>query len=257
MALPRISIIIPCYNAENLLSGCLDAILAQEYDNKEVIIVDGASADGTLEIIKRYSAKNACIRWVSEKDRGVYDAMNKGVALATGEWLYFSGADDSFYDAKVLAGIFSAGPASRSDIVYGNVEFKYSKRVYDGSYRLRKILFESNICHQAIFYRKEVFEKVGLYDIACEVYADRDFNIRCFLQKGVRITFVDRIIALYNERDGLSALGNADPNFRAKQQQYIEDYNNKRGRAFVIRLRRYFALLKRRLLQTRSSNIWV
>jgi glycosyltransferase involved in cell wall biosynthesis len=250
MAAPRISIIIPCYNAEKLLSECLDGILAQEYESKEVIIVDGASTDGTIEIIKRYSGRHAFIRWVAEKDRGVYDAMNKGIGMATGEWVYFLGADDGFYDKEVLSGILPPDRQDSPDILYGNVEFKYSKRIYAGPYNLRRLLFESNICHQAIFYRRSVFEKVGLYDIGCKIYADRDFNIRCFLYKGLRIRFLNRIIAVYNEQDGLSALVKADPNFRAKQQKYIDDYNNKPVRAFVIRLRRFAAMLKNRLQQT-------
>lgn len=238
-AAPRISIIIPCYNARKFLAACLEGVLAQAYADKEVIVVDGASTDGTLDIIKDYSAKHPFIRWVAEKDRGVYDAMNKGVGMASGEWLYFLGADDAFYNANVLAGIFSTGAAAGADIIYGNVEFRYSKRIYDGPYDLRKLLFVSNICHQAIFYRKSVFERVGLFDIGCKIYADRDFNIRCYLQKGIRIRFVNRVIAVYNEQDGLSALENADPDFRAKQTRYIEDYNNRPVRAFVLSMRRF------------------
>lgn len=229
MAAPRISIVIPCYNAEKLLPGCLDGLAAQEYGDKEVIIVDGASTDGTMEIVRRYSEKYPWLRWVTEKDRGVYDAMNKGVGMATGEWIYFLGADDSFYDNRVLAGIFQPddprgsvgyGGSHGADILYGNVEFKYSKCVYGGPFHLRRLLFESNICHQAIFYRRSVFGKAGLYDIGCPIYADRDFNIRCFLRKDFKIKYVDRIIAVYNEEDGLSAAKKEDANFRAKQAVY-------------------------------------
>lgn len=257
MADPRISIIIPCYNAEKLLAGCLDGVLAQEYEDKEVIVVDGGSTDGTIGILKDYSVRHPSIRWVTERDRGVYDAMNKGIGMATGEWVYFLGADDAFYDTKVLAGIFSGGGpdggGGRPDILYGNVQFKYSRQIYDGPYTLRRLLFQSNICHQAIFYRQSVFAAVGLYDIGCKVYADRDFNIRCFRRKDLRIKYVDRIIAVYNEEDGLSAVKKADPDFRAKQEKYIRDYNNQPGRALVIRMRRVASFLKRRLFHTRKG----
>jgi glycosyltransferase involved in cell wall biosynthesis len=253
MAIPRISIIIPCYNAGSLLSDCLDGILAQEYENKEVVIVDGASSDGSLEIIKKYAADHPGIRWMSGSDRGVYDAMNKGVEMATGEWVYFLGADDGFYDSKVLAEIFSDGRAAGFDVLYGNVAFKYSGDIYNGLYDLRKLLFESNICHQAIFYRKQVFEQVGPFDVACRIYADRDLNIRCFLDKRLRITFLDRVIAVYNERDGLSAAEKTDAAFRAKQAAYIEAYNNKPGRAFVMRFRRMAAGLKSAFRPTKKK----
>lgn len=244
MATPRISIIIPCYNAEKLISECLDGVLAQEYDNKEVVVVDGASADRTVEIVRQYVASHSNIRWVSEKDRGVYDAMNKGVGMSTGEWVYFLGADDGIYDRGVLKGIFSTGEAAGVDIVYGNVEFKYSRQIYNGRYDLRRLLFESNICHQGIFYRRSVFEKVGLYDIACKIYADRDFNIRCFLRKGLRIAYLDRVIAVYNEEDGLSAAVRADPEFRRKQADYIKEYNRKPLRAIAIMMRRLAGWVK-------------
>jgi glycosyltransferase involved in cell wall biosynthesis len=233
MDAPRVTIIIPCYNAEKLLAECLNGVLAQEYGNKEVIIVDGGSADGTTGIIKKYAFEHSSIRWVSEKDRGVYDAMNKGVGLATGEWVYFLGADDRFYDNHVLAQLFPAG----QDIIYGNVEFKYSKQIYNGPYDLKRVLFESNICHQAIFYRRSVFEKVGLYDTECRVYADRDFNIRCFLDRRLRIKYADRVIAIYNEQDGLSAQERADPNFRVKQERYIREFNKRPIRAVANRMR--------------------
>jgi glycosyltransferase involved in cell wall biosynthesis len=252
MAAPRISIIIPVYKAERLLAECLDGILAQEYDKKEVIIVDGGSPEGSVEIIKRYAGEHSFIRWVSEKDRGVYDAMNKGVGMATGEWVYFLGADDRFYDTGVLAAIFANGQAAGQDIIYGDVEFKYSKRRYDGPYNLRRILFESNICHQAIFYRKSVFERVGAYDIGCRVYSDRDFNIRCFMARGLRIKYVDKIIAVYNEQDGLSALESADPNFRAKQESYIQEFNKKPIRAVAIKIRRLARWVKRTIRQDRE-----
>lgn len=252
MAAPLLSIIIPCYNAEKLLSECLDGVLAQEYDNKEVIIVDGASTDGTLEIIRQYAAKHSFIRWVAEKDRGVYDAMNKGLRMATGEWVYFLGTDDRFYGGRALAGIFSTGQAEGADILYGNVEFKYSKRRYDGPFDLRRLLFESNICHQAIFYRRSVFEKVGLYDIGCKIYADRDLNIRCFRQKSLKIKYLDKIIAVYNEQDGISALQKADPEFRAKQERYINEFNQNPVRIVAVKLRRLARWLKTTIQQTKN-----
>ena len=103
------------------------------------------------------------------------------------------------------------------------------------------------------FYRRSVFEKVGLYDIACKIYADRDLNIRCFLHKGLKIKYLDKIIAVYNEQDGVSALRKADPDFRAKQARYIEDYNNKPVRAFVNSLRRLVAPLKSNIHQNRKE----
>ena len=92
---PIISIIIPTYNVESTIGTVLESITAQTFRGYEVVIVDGVSKDGTAEIVARYAAGNPAIRWVQEKDKGIYDAMNKGVGLARGEWLYFLGADDT------------------------------------------------------------------------------------------------------------------------------------------------------------------
>lgn len=224
---PLITIIIPCFNAQNFLERNLNSIVEQSFPNKEVIIVDGGSTDHSHMIAKNFISKFNFIRWYSEKDKGVYDAMNKGINLAKGDWIYFLGADDVFYHDNVLAEVFSKQIPTKTGLIYGNVEFLYSKMIYNGAFDLKRILFGGNICHQAIFYRKSVFQKLGLFDLECKIYADHDFNIRCFINKQFHIQFIDAIIACYNERDGLSALDKHDSVFRDKQMQYIKAFNRK------------------------------
>src|SRR5689334_2190715 len=97
---PTVSIIIPTYNSEVLLETALESILRQTYPYREIVIIDGGSTDRTVDVIKHYSRHVAY--WVSEKDAGIYDAMNKGVEAATGDWLYFMGSDDQLYEADTL-----------------------------------------------------------------------------------------------------------------------------------------------------------
>ena len=104
---PLISIICPCYNSGESLERMILSVLAQDYTDYELIVVDGKSSDcTTLGILEKYAKKIICI---SEKDDGIYDAMNKGVELARGKWFYFIGADDYFYDSAVLNRIFGKG----------------------------------------------------------------------------------------------------------------------------------------------------
>lgn len=103
---PRVSIITVTYNAESLLERTLQSVLSQRYADKEIVVVDGQSSDGTVAVIKRHAA--AIQSWVSEPDKGIYDAMNKGVRMATGDWILFMNAGDTFASDDVLQRLFDA-----------------------------------------------------------------------------------------------------------------------------------------------------
>ena len=117
----RISIIIATFNAVKTLSRALDSVLNQSFQDWECIIVDGASKDGTLEVIKEYAEKDSRIRYISEPDKGIYDAYNKGWKIALGQWVLYLGSDDELTFKGVEMLIDSSGDA---DIVYGNTLFR-------------------------------------------------------------------------------------------------------------------------------------
>src|SRR5690606_10153742 len=103
---PLISIIIPTYNSAKTLRQALTSVVGQTYKKIEVLIIDGCSNDDTLVIVQSYAAEDSRLKWVTEPDNGIYDAMNKGIQLAKGEWLYFLGSDDKLHDEYVLEKIF-------------------------------------------------------------------------------------------------------------------------------------------------------
>lgn len=196
----KLSIIIPVFNSGKTIAACLDSIIQQEFDGVEVLIVDGLSNDNSLDIVRAYQDKHDWIRLISEKDDGIYDAMNKGVRNASGAWLYFLGSDDVLHSNNVLKSIFGKSDLSEKyDLIYGNVIFKHSGKRYDGKFDAYRLI-EKNICHQAIFYRKELFEKIGLYQTKYIVLADYVFNILCFSDRSVRKHYIDTSIAIYNEK---------------------------------------------------------
>jgi glycosyltransferase involved in cell wall biosynthesis len=221
---PFFSIIIPTYNSGSFIRECLDSITNQDFKDFEVIIQDGCSSDGTLEIIKQVQAENPDVRinLISEKDDGVYEAMNKAIRRSKGDWLYFLGSDDRLYERSTLKKIYSRSPTA--DVVYGNVKMIHSGHVYNGSFILGKVLFEGNICHQAMFYQRTVFDQVGLYNTAYKVYADYDLNIRCFLNKGIRFQYVNQVIARYDENDGLTGRNTPDLAFHERREEYRRQY---------------------------------
>jgi glycosyltransferase involved in cell wall biosynthesis len=200
---PKISIITVVFNAAEMLEETIKSVLAQMYDNWEFIIVDGGSTDGTIDILKRYQLPK--ILWKSEPDKGIYDAMNKGIIRASGEWIYFLGADDTFIDSNVLEKIF-LNKSYEADFIYGNVFDKRLKRNYDGEFDQNKLL-QKNICHQGIFFNKSLFITIGNYNTNYRLLSDWDFNLRCFSNAKVKKEYLDVVVANYSE-GGASAENN-------------------------------------------------
>jgi glycosyltransferase involved in cell wall biosynthesis len=213
MSIPFYSIIIPTLNSDKTLKRCLESIVSQTFKDLEIILIDGVSTDLTIEIIEEYSSVYSNICWVSEKDTGVYDAMNKGVNSAKGQWLYFLGSDDQLFDPQVLGDVFQQLTGMPDcEMFYGNAYFVKSKIVWHGKFTLNRLLIERNICHQAIFYKASLFEKLGHFNLSYKICADWDYNIRCFMHTDILIKYFDRIISNYEDGSGVS-LENDDPDF--------------------------------------------
>lgn len=199
---PFFSIVIPTYNSVQKLAKSLDSVLGQEGASYEILVIDGASADGTLGIIKSYAERHPdIIRWVSEKDKGVYDAMNKGIDMARGTYLYFLGAGDTMR-LGVLAKVQQAVPEADMAFVYGDVRYVRLDKVGDGECDRLKFVRE-NICHQGIFYERGIFATLGKYDLRYPILADKVINIQCFGAKSIRKIYLDTVIADY-EGGGMS-----------------------------------------------------
>lgn len=197
MSQPKLSIITVCYNAVSTIEATIKSVLGQTFKDFEYLIIDANSTDGTIEVIEKYSGYNN-IRYVSEKDDGVFDAMNKGIGLASGEWLYFLGSDDIFYSEDVVEKIFTSGTDNAEEVIYGNVQFLHSGVIYDGPFDHEKISTK-NICHQALFVKKALFGKIGLFDCRYKMSADYYFNLKWMGQR-LPSRYVDLTVAIYNEQ---------------------------------------------------------
>lgn len=200
---PLLTIIIPTLRAERTLQQTLDSLLDQRFRDFEVLIMDSVSQDRTLAIAGEYAEKDDRIRVVSEPDKGIYDAMNKGIARARGRWILFLGSDDRLNDRDVLAFFADLPDLNAFDVLYGNVVSPSYKGVYDGPFSFPKLL-SRNMPHQAIFFRRDLFGLIGNYIIHYRGHADWDFNIRCFKDSRVRIRYIDRIVAYFGA-DGVSS----------------------------------------------------
>lgn len=205
MSNPFFSIIIPTYNSSATLTDCIESIVAQSFNNLEVLIIDAVSNDNTIKIAESYSTKLLSIKIVSEKDKGIYDAMNKGIKLSTGSWLYFMGSDDKLYDSTILQSIVETIDKNPGvEIVYGNVFSERFNGLYDGAFSYSKIL-KKNISHQAIFFNKKVFEKTGYFDLKYKAQSDWDHNLKWILSEKIEKKYVELTIAFYAD-GGFSSL---------------------------------------------------
>jgi glycosyltransferase involved in cell wall biosynthesis len=190
---PLVSVITVVRNGMPLVERTIDAILSQTYPNVEYIVVDGASSDGTVELLGRHDAR--IDYWLSEPDAGLYDAMNKGVALVSDAAAYvmFANSDDRLYEADTIERLVRAGKGA--DFVYGKqVLTDGETSAVLGSEVDLKDLARRNISHAATLIRRRVFDTVGKFDLKYKLVADYDFFIRCF-QHPVESRFVDQIVA--------------------------------------------------------------
>lgn len=176
------------------MSKALDSIVCQTFSDWEVLIMDGISTDDTLKIAQSYN--DSRIRIYSEPDKGIYDAMNKGIKKAQGEWLYFLGSDDRLLDKNVLSSIFTMD-INQYDVVYGDVEASHLDSMHKGEWSMPSINF--NRCHQAIFYRKGTFKKIGYYDLTYPIWADYDLNLKWFFSTKLRNKYIPLNIAHYSD----------------------------------------------------------
>lgn len=173
---PKISVITVVWNGEKHLEDTIQSVIGQTYPNIEYIVIDGGSTDGTLDIIKRYDSN--IHYWISEKDSGIYDAMNKGVKASTGDWLLFINADDYLANENAIAFAVEYLAHCRSLVAYGNVHFLDDEETQVHGRPWEKISYEfrnigMRLPHQATFHAKELFKERG-FDSSFRIVGDYD-----------------------------------------------------------------------------------
>ena len=191
--MPQLSIIIPTFNSGAVLSRAFDSIICQTFTDWEVLVMDGVSTDNTLEIANSYNDNR--IRIYSEPDKGIYDAMNKGIKNAKGEWLYFLGSDDYLLGSDVLKRMLEG--TDNLDMVYGDVEATHLPLKHYGEWGPETLYY--NRCHQAIFYHRSVFDRIGLYPQKYPICADHYINLRIFLNRCMRTQYRPVVVAHHSD----------------------------------------------------------
>ena len=194
MSTPKVTIVTVCYNSADTIEKTILSVLSQTYDNVEYIIVDGGSTDGTLDVIRKYSSR--ITRWVSEPDKGTFDAMNKAVGMATGDYVNFMNAGDLFFDENVLTDVFAGGDCDE-DVIYGS-----TLQRYHGGYKAHisgpvdSMNEAMPFCHQSSFTRVDVLRRHP-FDTSYRAIAVC-MLFRWLYGNGGTFRRVDKLVAIYD-----------------------------------------------------------
>lgn len=232
----KVSIITSCFNREKTIRDAIESVLSQDYPNIEYIIVDGASDDGSIDIINEYKDRISAL--ISEPDNGMYEGINKGIRQATGEIIGLLHSDDFLYSPHTISHIVSEFKKTNAELIYGNGLFvdssnpiKVVRNWISGSYNKRKIRKGWLPLHPTVYIRKKCFDKSGYYNEDFRIAADSDFLVRYLYKANFRIAYLNEYIVRMR-------MGGASTSFKKTKLKWEEDFRLYRSHGFNP----YFAL---------------
>ena len=195
----KVSIITVSLNSANTIEDCIKSVVNQSYKNIEYIIIDGGSTDGTLDIIKKYGNKISF--WISEKDYGVFDAMNKGINLATGEIVGIINSDDIYFDDFVIENIVEFITKKNVDTCYGNliyVDRKNTNRIIrfwkSGKYNKTKFKRGWMPPHPTFFVKNQIYKKYGSFNLKFPIVADYEIMLRFLYKYNISTFYIPKVL---------------------------------------------------------------
>ena len=223
---PLISVVTICYNAKNDLEKTILSVLSQTYQDIEYIIIDGGITDGTVDIIHKYSER--LFYWISEPDKGIYDAMNKGMDRATGSWINFMNAGDTFCDNEVIKNIFGYNDLSDYSVIYGDCYVsKLNQLQYLKASSMKKVHVQMPFCHQSSFIRKTRLR----FSIDLKIAADYQMIYEYYRMNGISsFLYISKPISVFD------ATGISTTNNNLLQKEYGIVYKRTRNAYYYIYL---------------------
>lgn len=200
----KISIITPVLNGKKTIKDTIESVIGQSYADIEYIVVDGGSVDGTFEILDAYTQKISKI--ISEKDNGIYDAMNKGIRVVTGDVIGILNADDMYASGDVIEKVIRKFEKTSADVVYGDLEYVKRKDISKktrywntGTYSIKKLRSGWTIPHPVLFLKKGVYDRIGLYREDFKIAADYEFILRLLKNDIFKLEYINEIFVWMRE----------------------------------------------------------
>lgn len=242
MGIPKITIITVVYNAVETIEQTILSVINQNYNNIEYIIIDGASTDGTIDVVKKYEDKVFC--WISEPDKGIYDAMNKGVDIATGEWIYFLGSDDCLVHSRIIEEI-SFYLHDEIDLLSGEIwvvdEDLNLQLEYTNKFTIEDVFSGYRLPHQGMFVKNELL-KSRRFNLEYKIVSDYDLFLNLYFNTDKKIKCISRKIAFYSN----SGTSSTDIFLKIKEdvlimkkygfsERIISSYLSKYNRCFFLK----------------------
>jgi len=241
----KLSIITICYNEKERITATIKSVLNQTFKDFQYIVIDGASTDGTVDIIKKY--EDNIDLFITEADSGIYNAMNKGIDYCKGEYIYFLNAGDVLYKADTLEIILTYKLSG--DIVYGNIAIKElsgKQWIFKMPHSLNKaFLLKKTIPHQATFTKRALFDKVGKYDEKYKIAADYKFSLQAIYKHFCRLQYISETFAIF-DRSGIGFLNSEK---RENEKKLIHN------EVFDSRVLYYFRKVKKIILNHIKNEI--
>lgn len=217
----KISIITITYNSAKTIQRALESVQSQTYQDIEHVIVDGASKDGTRELIEAYAKKRTNVRWISEPDKGIYNALNKGIHLATGDVIGFVHSDDILYAPDSISHIAEAFAQQDIQVVYGDLQYvregKVTRRWRSNDFNPASLKYGWMCPHPTMYVRREVYQQVGDYDEWFSISADYDMILRIF-KSGFKSKYLPEVLV------SMEVGGASNKNTRARLSKTQEDF---------------------------------
>jgi glycosyltransferase involved in cell wall biosynthesis len=217
----KISIVTPTHNSVKTISRTIESIISQNYSNIEYIVIDGDSIDGTQDLILKYKDQ-INLKLVSEKDNGIYDAMNKGIKIATGDIIGILNSDDFYANNNIFNSILKEFEDSNVDIIYGDISYfgndtnKITRFWKVGEYKEGNLNNGWVIPHPALFLRKSVYDKCGYFNIDLKIAADYEFILRILKVYKINIKYIPKtFVRMYNG-------GKSGKNFKQRIKGWVE-----------------------------------
>ena len=229
----RVSLITVTYNAESTIERCIRSVIAQNYQNIEYIVIDGASTDSTIQIINRYAQNIKII--ISEPDKGMYDALNKGIKLATGDIVGILNADDYFASDDILTDVATVFMHSNTDVLYGNLDFVDVNETIIRKWRTRAYK-RGNFdwgwmpAHPTFYCRKSLFNSFGVYSLEHGTAADYELMLRFMHKTEVNAYFLDKVMVKMQ----CGGMSNKNPVSRIKAWRFDLKAMRKNGIKFPL-----------------------
>ena len=226
----KVSIITVTYNSAAYLADCINSVMKQDYNNIEHIIIDGKSTDGTIDLIKDFD--NHIAKWTSETDRGMYDAINKGIKLATGDIIGILNSDDMFASEDVISEIVKSFKEYQLDAVYGDLVYVQKSntnkvvRLWKGfSYQRYRFKYGWMPAHPTFYIRRELIEKFGGYESHYFTAADYEFMARYLYYHRISARYLPKLIV--KMRTGGQSNNTIKSRLRANRRDYLAMKRNR------------------------------